>query len=41
YTPEALEEAGIGVSMLRISVGLEDAEDIIADLDTCLNALKK
>ncbi|MBR6006729.1 MAG: aminotransferase class I/II-fold pyridoxal phosphate-dependent enzyme, partial [Clostridia bacterium] len=41
YTPEALEEAGISVSLLRVSVGLEDAEDIIADLDESLNALRK
>lgn len=40
YTPEALEQAGIGESMLRLSVGLEDAEDIIADLDGCLEKLK-
>ncbi len=40
YTPEALEQAGIGESMLRLSVGLEDAEDIIADLDSCLEKLK-
>ena len=41
YTPEALEEAGISVSLLRVSVGLEDAEDIIADLDESLNALRE
>ncbi|MDD7503174.1 MAG: methionine gamma-lyase, partial [Clostridium sp.] len=32
YTPEELAQAGIGESMLRLSVGLEDAEDIIEDL---------
>lgn len=40
YTPEALEQAGIGESMLRLSVGLEDADDIIADISTCLDMLK-
>lgn len=40
YTPEALGQAGIGESMLRLSVGLEDADDIIADLDSCLEKLK-
>ena len=41
YTPEALEQAGIGESMLRLSVGLEDAEDIIADLKAGLDSLQK
>lgn len=41
YTPEALEQAKIGESMLRLSVGLEDAEDIIRDLDECLNNIEK
>jgi methionine-gamma-lyase len=41
YTPKALEQAGIGESMLRLSVGLEDAEDIIADLKAGLDNLQK
>ena len=41
YTPEPLEQAGIGESMLRLSVGLEDAEDIIADLKAGLDSLQK
>ncbi len=44
YTPEALEQAGIGESMLRLSVGLEDAEDIIADLEygfSCINSTQQ
>ncbi|MCH5279397.1 MAG: aminotransferase class I/II-fold pyridoxal phosphate-dependent enzyme [Christensenellaceae bacterium] len=41
YTPEALEQAKIGESMLRLSVGLEDADDIIRDLDECLNRIEK
>lgn len=40
YTPEALAQAGIGESMLRLSVGLEDAEDIIADLKDGLGRIK-
>ena len=32
YTLEELQEIGISESLLRLSVGLEDAEDIIADL---------
>ncbi len=33
YGPEELKEAGIPEGLVRISVGLEDAEDIIADLE--------
>ena len=40
YTPEALAQAGIGESMLRLSVCLEDAEDIIADLKEGLDRIK-
>ncbi|MGI6204111.1 MAG: trans-sulfuration enzyme family protein [Anaerovoracaceae bacterium] len=32
YTKEALEEAGIPEGLVRMSVGLEDVEDIIGDL---------
>ena len=39
YTKEELAEAGISEGLVRLSVGLEDPEDIIADLtqalDTC------
>ena len=31
--PEARKAAGISDSLLRISVGLEDSEDLIADLE--------
>jgi cystathionine beta-lyase/cystathionine gamma-synthase len=31
-----LEEAGVTKGMLRLSVGLEDVEDLIADLDQAL-----
>ncbi|MCV5689806.1 PLP-dependent transferase, partial [Escherichia coli] len=30
---EALAEAGVSHQLLRLSVGLEDAQDLIADLD--------
>ncbi|MEM7023655.1 MAG: O-acetylhomoserine aminocarboxypropyltransferase [Pseudomonadota bacterium] len=33
---EALAAAGVGEDMIRLSVGLEDASDIIGDLDTAL-----
>ena len=35
---EALEAAGIGPDLIRISVGIEDADDICADLDRALAA---
>ena len=40
YTPEELAQAGIGESMLRLSVGLEDAEAIIEDLRAGLDGIK-
>lgn len=36
-TPEAREEAGIGEGLIRLSVGTENPEDIIADLEQALN----
>ena len=36
---EALKEAGISEGLVRISVGLEDADDIIADLKQALDTL--
>jgi cystathionine beta-lyase/cystathionine gamma-synthase len=36
HTDEELERAGITHSMARLSVGLEDADDLIADLDQAL-----
>ncbi|PMG78441.1 methionine gamma-lyase [Shewanella sp. 10N.286.51.B7] len=33
YSPEAKEEAGITDNLLRISVGLENVEDLIADIE--------
>jgi cystathionine gamma-synthase len=31
--PEAQREAGIAPDLLRLSVGLEDSDDLIADLE--------
>ncbi|MFA8385207.1 MAG: O-acetylhomoserine aminocarboxypropyltransferase/cysteine synthase family protein [Pelagibaca sp.] len=39
-TPEQQEAAGAGPSVVRISIGIEDAKDLIADLDQALNASK-
>jgi cystathionine beta-lyase/cystathionine gamma-synthase len=36
HTDEQLREAGVTRGMLRLSVGLEDAADLIADLDHAL-----
>ena len=36
HTPEELERAGVTPGMARLSIGLEDAEDLIADLDQAL-----
>ena len=33
YSPKELEEAGISEGLVRISVGLENIEDIIADFE--------
>lgn len=38
YSPEDLAEAGISETLIRLSVGLEAAEDIIHDLDEALGA---
>ncbi|MCQ2437190.1 MAG: PLP-dependent transferase [Clostridia bacterium] len=40
YTVEALKEIGISESLLRMSVGLEDADDIIADLKAELDKIE-
>ena len=36
YTDDQLRQAGVTKGMMRLSVGLEDAEDLIADLDQAL-----
>ncbi len=38
---KALAEAGVSQLLLRVSVGLEDAEDLIADLDQAFNKAKE
>ena len=37
YTPEEREAHGIGEGLIRLSVGLEEVEDIIADLEQALD----
>lgn len=37
YTSEQLERAGVTAGMARLSVGLEEVEDLIADLDQALD----
>ena len=39
--PEHLAAAGIGEELIRLSVGLEDAHDILADLDQALKRSQK
>lgn len=39
YTPEERAASGISESLIRLSVGLENAEDIIADLKQSLDKL--
>ena len=38
---EALLSSGIGPGLVRLSVGLEDSSDLIADLKTGLRAVEK
>lgn len=40
-TDEQLEAAGVGPDLIRLSVGLEDVEDILWDLDQALAAASK
>ena len=39
-TPQQMETTGTTVDMVRLSIGLEDIEDIIADLDNALGLAK-
>lgn len=41
YTSEELATAGISEGLVRISIGLEDAKDIIADFKSILDGIKK
>jgi O-acetylhomoserine (thiol)-lyase len=36
--PEELAKAGVSEDMIRLSVGIEHVDDLIADLDQALNA---
>jgi cystathionine gamma-synthase len=38
---EALEEAGIASTLLRLSVGLEDSDDLIEDLENAFNKVQE
>ena len=38
-TDEELEAAGIGPDLIRLSCGIEDSEDLIADLEQALEAV--
>jgi cystathionine beta-lyase/cystathionine gamma-synthase len=37
HSNEALQKAGVTAGMIRLSIGLEDASDVIADLDQALS----
>jgi methionine-gamma-lyase len=39
YTPEERADAGISDTLIRISVGLENVEDIVADLAQSLSKI--
>jgi len=41
YTPEERENAGISDSLIRISVGLENVDDILADLTQALSKISQ
>jgi hypothetical protein len=38
-SPEALKKAGVGPNLLRLSVGIEDVNDLIKDLDDALQKI--
>ena len=38
-TDEQLKEAGVPAELIRISLGLEDKEDLIADIAQALDAI--
>ena len=40
FNKEQLKEAGVAPDLIRFSVGLEDAQDIIDDLQQALDAMK-
>ena len=41
FDDAALAEAGIAPGLLRVSVGLEDLEDLVADVDAALDAARR
>jgi cystathionine beta-lyase/cystathionine gamma-synthase len=38
FTPEQARQSGIGPGTVRLSIGLEDVGDLIADIDKALHA---
>ena len=38
-TEQQLKEAGVGIDLVRLSCGLENADDIIADLKQAMDAV--
>jgi O-acetylhomoserine (thiol)-lyase len=40
-TPAELEKAGVKPEMIRLSIGIEHMDDIIADLEQALDAAKE
>lgn len=40
HPPEILEQLEIDVSLIRLSVGIESAKDLINDLNSALNLIK-
>ena len=41
YSKELQEKIGISPNLIRLSVGIEDVEDLIKDLDDAFNYAKK
>ena len=39
-TDEQLQEAGVPADLIRLSCGIEDAADLIADIDQALAAVE-
>lgn len=39
YSPEELADAGIPEGLVRLSVGLENVEDILSDLEKGIQAI--
>jgi len=40
-SPEEREASGISDGLIRLSVGIESADDLIADLDAALSSLQE